>query len=197
MSAPDAAGALAALLRPGRHGALDAEPVRIAVLARDVVQVSARRGRLDDLAAGLRAGLGLVLPAPGRVAYAAGTAALWLQPNAWMLCAPSAGEGNLARAAKTAAGDAGSVVDQTHGRTVFALAGARARDVLARICRLDLHPRVFAPAQVAATRLADMPGLIHQLDALPSYELVVFSTYAVHFAGALTHAAEGVGYEIA
>jgi heterotetrameric sarcosine oxidase gamma subunit len=190
VSAPEA-------LRLGRYGAAGDDPVRIARRRCDMVQLAARKGRAGDLAAAMRPGFQLEFPAPGHAANAAEIAALWLQPDAWMLVAPPAAAGVFARAVKAACGDAGSVVEQTHGRVVFSLAGRHARRVLEKVCRLDLHPRAFGPGRVAATPIAEVACLLHQRDDLPSFDLIVFSTFAAHFAGALTHAAAGVGYEIA
>ena len=197
MSAPDASGSLASVLVPGRHGAAGDDPVRIARRRCDLVQLAARNGRADDLAAAMRAAYQLELPPPGHAATAGDIAALWLQPNAWMLMAPPAAEGALARALKAACGDAGSVVDQTHGRIALTLAGRNARRVLQLLCRLDLHPRAFGPGRVATTPMAEITCLLYQRDEIPTFDLILFSSFATHFAGALTHAAAGVGYEIA
>ncbi len=197
MSAPDPSGSLTSVLVPGRHGALGGDPVRLAQRRCDLVQLAARKGRADDLAATMRAAYQLELPPPGHAATASGITALWLQPNAWMLVAPPAAEGAFARAIKTVCGDAGSVVDQTHGRVTFSLSGRNARRVLQNLCRLDLHPSAFGPNRVATTPMAEIACLLHQRDDAPSFDLIVLSTFATHFGGALTHAAAGVGYEIA
>jgi len=197
VSAPDASGSLASVLVPGRHGAAGENPVRIAQRRCDLVQLAARKGRADDLAAAIRTAYGLELPPPGDAATANDIAALWLQPNAWMLVAPPTAEASFARAIKTVCGDAGSVVDQTHGRVVFSLAGRNARRVLQNLCRLDLHVSAFGPGRVAATPMAEIACLLHQHDDIPTFDIIVYSTFATHFAGALTHAAAGIGYEIA
>jgi sarcosine oxidase subunit gamma len=182
VSAPDASGD---------------DPVRIARRRCDLVQLAARKGRADDLVAAMRATYEFELPPPGHSATANEIAALWLQPDAWMLVAPPAAEGAFARAVKAACGDAGSVVDQTHGRVVFSMAGRNSRRVLQNICRLDLHPRAFGPGRVATSPMAEVACLLHQRDNVPSFDLIVFSSFATHFAAALSHAAAGVGYEIA
>jgi heterotetrameric sarcosine oxidase gamma subunit len=192
VSAPDASG----LLVPGRHGAAGDDPVRITRRRCDLVQLAARKGRADDLAAAMHAAYQIELPQPGRAATANDLAALWVQPNAWMLMAPAAVEGAFARALKAASGDAGSVVDQTHGRVAFSLIGRNAPRVLQNLCRLDLHPRAFGPGRVATTPMAEITCLLYQRDELPTFDLIVFSTFATHFAGALTHAAAGIGYEV-
>ena len=134
------------------------------------------------------------MPGPGHAAAGNDVTALWLQPDTWLLLAPPAVEGALARAVKAACGDAGSVVDQTHGRVVVSLSGGNARRVLEKLCRVDLHPREFGPGRVAATPMAEVACLLYRRDDVPSFDLIVFSTLATHFEAALTHAAAGVGY---
>ena len=196
MSAPEPRGKLAALLPPGRHGAAGAAPVRIMAPARSLVQLSARKGRAPDIAAALLAAHRLVLPAPGHAAHGDALAALWVQPDAWLLMAPGGAEGALARAAKRACGDAASVVDQSHGRAVIRLAGAHAPAVLARLCRIDLHPRAFGVGRVAVTPVADLPCVLHQSDAEPGFDLIFPATYAGSFVAALTAAAAQFGYDV-
>jgi heterotetrameric sarcosine oxidase gamma subunit len=195
VSAPE--GSLEAVLAPGRHGARTDDPVRIAIRRCGLVHLSARRGRAQELEKSIRGALHLELPEPGYASNGGALSALWQQPNVWMLVAPTAEEGTFARTVKAACGDAGSVADQTHGRTVLTLSGRHARRVLAKLCRLDLHPRAFTPGRVATTRMVEITCTLHQRDETPSYELMVLSTYAAHFAAALTHAAAELGYEIA
>ena len=114
----------------------------------------------------------------------------------WMLGAPGHAEGALARLIREATGDAASIVDQSHGKTVLHLSGAKARDVMAKGCRLDLHDRAFKPNHSAVTQVAHIGCMLRQLDATPSYELLVPSSFAETFFGWLTHAAAEYGYEI-
>ncbi len=102
----------------------------------------------------------------------------------------------LARTVKAACGDVGSVVDQSHGRAVLSISGRDARDVLARLCRIDLHPRAFTTGRVAVTPIAELACLLFQRDAVPSFDVIVSSSYAGWFVDALTHAAAVVGYEV-
>jgi sarcosine oxidase subunit gamma len=120
-----------------------------------------------------------------------------MQPSAWLLMAPPGEPGALARSAKETCGESGSVVDQTQGRAVLHLSGGKARDLLARICRVDLHPRAFHAGCVAATAVAELACLLYQRDDGPGFELVLPASYAGWFAEAVRRAATGAGYEIA
>lgn len=147
------------------------------------------------MAAAVRAQFGLDLPRPGQASASGELAALWLQPECWMFMGPG-GDGSLALALKTACGAAAAVVDQTHGRAVLSLSGAAARDVLARLCRIDLHPRAFGPGRVAATAIAELACLLHQREDTPGFDVILPASYAGWFLEALTHAAAAVGYEV-
>jgi sarcosine oxidase subunit gamma len=183
---------LEGLLPEGRHGfgARDAPGVVIAErrgLA--LVQVLARRGQDDAVAAAL--GLD---PAPGAASETPAGTALWLAPGAWMVVAEDVDDGALYQSLLDRLGDLAAVVDQSHGRAVLRLAGPRARDVLAKGCRLDLHPRAFTPGMCAQTVIAQVSVLLHQSDETPTYDLHVPAGYAVDFLEWLTSSATEFGF---
>lgn len=197
MSAPEPLHPLAGFAQAGRHGpAGSAAPLRIALPAREIVQVSVRRGRDVDLAAALRRDPGLELPGAGRAATGGGVTAIWVQAGGWYLHAPRAGEGVLANRIAAICGGLAAVDDQSHGRTTLHISGPRAREILARGCRLDLHPREFAPGRATTTMVGHINCLVHQTDAAPAYELTVFSTLAATFLDWLVETAAEDGAEI-
>ena len=79
---------------------------------------------------------------------------------------------------------------------MYELSGERAAWVLGKLCRIDLHPRAFGPGRVASTPVAGLSCVVHQRDATPSYDLVVFSTFTRSFAELLAHAADETGYVV-
>jgi sarcosine oxidase subunit gamma len=113
-----------------------------------------------------------------------------------MVVAQEVEDGALDRGLRELLGDRAGVVDQSHGRAVLRLAGPRARDVLAKGCRLDLHPRVFTPGMCAQTVIAQIGVLLHQSDEIPTYDLYVFSGHALDFLEWLTSGAGEFGYRI-
>ncbi|WP_367125358.1 sarcosine oxidase subunit gamma [Streptomyces phytohabitans] len=93
--------------------------------------------------------------------------ALWLGPDEWLVVAPpdahAATEDALRAAAEAvrtgaAEGDAGGArvayTDVSAHSTALRLGGARARDVLRKVCAIDLHPRAFGADACAQTLLA-------------------------------------------
>jgi len=196
VSAPEPRSPLEGRFAPGRYGATLETPVSIGRRLAAIVQVAARREAATALGAALLERFGFDLPPPNRAASAGPLCALWLQPETWLLVGPQDSEGALAASLATASGAAGAVVDQTHGRIIITLEGDAARTVLSRICRLDLHPRVFGAGSVAATPIAELPCLLHRAISDQRFEIVVFASFAAAFLHRLTEAAEGFGYEI-
>jgi heterotetrameric sarcosine oxidase gamma subunit len=119
----------------------------------------------------VRAAFGIDLPGPGHIAAGAAVTAVWIKPETWLLLAPRGEEGALARSVATAVGNAGSVVDQSHGKTRFRLAGAHARAVLAKGCRVD-PPVGFGPGRSAATQMAQVRTVLRSA-TMDCFELVV------------------------
>ncbi len=89
-----------------------------------------------------------------------------------------------------------SVVDLSSAKAVIRLSGPRARDVLAKGCPLDLHERSFAPGNAATTLVAQIGCTVRQVDANPTYDLLVPSSFAESFYAWLTASAAEYGYEV-
>lgn len=183
----------AGLLTPGHHGAPGQAPVRLSAPMADIVQLAARRDGAATTTAAIAAAFGLTLPPAGHAAASGDISALWIQPDAWLMVAPSAGEGALAARIKAATGQAAAVVDQSHGRCLLAIEGAQAATVLSRLCRVDLHPRAFAPGQVAVTPLADLSCVLQRM-APDRFVLILPATYIGSAVALLQQAAAPVGY---
>ncbi len=139
---------------------------------------------------------GLALPTvPNRFSQDGGRQALWLGPDEWLLVLEDEDETAAAEGLRQIlAGQHVAVTEVGHSRTVFGLSGPRARDVLAKGCPLDLHPRAFGPGQCAQTILARTGMILLQLDGTPSYEINVRRSFA-HYAWTwLEDAAREYGY---
>lgn len=200
MSEPSATpaprSAIADALAPGRHGADGGTPVSITERRLSIVQVTTRRGQEAHLASAVVAAFGSEPPGPGRALLQGGVATIWIGPGTWLVTEPWRREGALAERIAAVLGRTASIVDQTHGKAAIRLSGARARDVLARGCRIDLHPRVFGPGRAATTPIAHVGTTLLQIDDVPTFDLIVPATFAESFFGWLCEAAAGIGYEV-
>lgn len=106
-----------------------------------------------DAATAAEGALGAPLPAAGTSTAAGGVRVLWQGPDEWLVFAPEDREPAL-RAALT--GTAAAVVDVSAARRIAHVRGPGARDLLAQLCALDLHPREFPAGSVAQTVLAQL-----------------------------------------
>jgi sarcosine oxidase, subunit gamma len=141
------------------------------------------------VAARVGTALGVGLPVmPNTVATNGQRSALWLGPDEWLIV----DEGRPASEADVRAAfvpEWGSVVDVSANRVIFEVEGPAARELLARGCSLDLHPRVFGPGQCAQTLLARAAVIVWQTDAAPTYRILVRASFADHITRWLADAA--------
>jgi sarcosine oxidase, subunit gamma len=127
----------------------------------------ADRAQLDSA----QSTLGFALPlTPGKTAACENRLAIWFGPDQWLVVAPTADAGTLMRAFDM---HALSAVDVSDLRAAFELTGRRARDVLAKGCAIDLHPRAFGPGDCALTALARVRVALHQVQTEPTYRTLV------------------------
>lgn len=144
-----AAGRLAAATRSSSGAVRLAE---LPFLAQVNVRLDAKGAAAD--AVGLALGLSLPLE-PNTVVRAGELTALWLGPDEWLVVGPPDSQRDLEDRIRAASGEEHvAVTDVSAQRTTLLVSGARARDLLAHGCPLDLHPRAFGPGRCAQTTLA-------------------------------------------
>lgn len=120
---------------------------------------------------------------------------LWLGPDEWLVV----GAENVELGKKLeiiADGRHVAVSDVSESRAILKLSGARARDVLAKGCALDLHPSVFGPGQCAQSMLAQAHVILHQTSEAPDYDIYVHRSFAEHLWAWLEDASAEYGLAI-
>jgi heterotetrameric sarcosine oxidase gamma subunit len=100
-----------------------------------------------------------------------------LRPDLFLVLTAPGGEADLlAQLAKTQAAHTGlvTITDLTHGLAALALLGPRSRDVLRRLCALDLSDAAFPNATARTTSLAKTRQTIVRSDlgGLPTFTLL-------------------------
>ena len=111
-----------------------------------------------------------------------------LGPDEWLLCTALGREKETAgQLEKNLAGQCYSLVDVTGGQVMMRLRGPRAREVLARGCTLDLHPRAFKTGRCAQSTLAKTSMLIALADDAPTFDIIVRRSFAEYAARWLRH----------
>jgi sarcosine oxidase, subunit gamma len=102
---------------------------------------------------------------------------LWQGPDEWLVVAPDGSDAGP-RLADACQDIHVAVTDVSESRTLVVLAGDHARDVLAKGCALDLHPRSFATGQCAQSMLGHIHIILHQKSDAPEYDVYVHRSFA-------------------
>ncbi|NXY93703.1 sarcosine oxidase subunit gamma [Streptomyces sp. BR123] len=157
-----------------------------------LAQVNVRLDPKGPAADAVALALGFPLPPqPNTVARGGGLAALWLGPDEWLVVGPAGTRTHLEARLREAVGDRhAAVVDVSAQRTTLLVAGARARELLAHGCSLDLHPRTFGAGRCAQTTLARAQVVLVPRDGCrPGFWVLVCSSFAGYLAAWLLDAA--------
>ena len=146
--------------------------------------------------------LDLLLPTEANTTASRGDlTALWLGPDAWLLTFPPGALARLAGSLRRALSDVhAAITDVSDGRVALRLAGPNARDVLAKGCPLDLHPRVFATGSCAQSLLAKASVLIHlpndDVQRGPTFDLYAARSFAHYLFAWLEDAGREYGLQV-
>ena len=145
--------------------------------------------------------LGVDLPSSANtIVETEGLTVCWLGPDEWIAIVRPDAETEIITSLREAVdGLHAAVTDTTGGYTMLNLAGSHARDLIAKGCTLDLHPRAFAPGQCAQTNLARTAVLLISRtnnSDLQSFDLVVRRSFADYLAVWLEDSAHEYGLEI-
>ncbi|HEV3106094.1 MAG TPA: sarcosine oxidase subunit gamma [Trinickia sp.] len=128
--------------------------------------------------------------APNTVVRGAGYDVLWLGPDEWLVRSDGPVQAGVleAKLAEAVQGTYSAVVDVGSGYTVLEVGGERVRDVLARGCPLDLHPRALKQGQCAQSHYFKAPiALVPTGDI--RFEIVVRRSFADYFCRIMLDAA--------
>ncbi len=144
--------------------------------------------------------LGFAVPTVPNTATGKGKkSALWMGPDEWLIVtAPDGGQKVLAGLQDKLAAHHVAVFDVSDSRTIIALSGKNAREVLIKGCGIDFHPRAFGPDRCAQSTLALAHVMIHQTalnkkTAAPTYHLYVHRSFAQYLWAWLEDAAGEYG----
>lgn len=116
---------------------------------------------------------------------------VWLGPDEWLVTSTAHTPAELERAVAAAVGPlGGAAVDVSAQRIGLRLTGSRVREVLAKGCSIDLHPRSFGRGRAAQTTLGLAGVILLALsDSGDEFGVLVRSSFAGYLADWLLDAA--------
>ena len=169
--------ALADVAMQGRFGADKGAPgVELSVRhPLSIVTVIARKGKAKALAEALK---GL-----------RGATVQWAGPDQYFVL------GMAFATVKEKLGNLASCSDQSHGRVVIRISGAKVRNVLAKGTPVDLYPDEFPVGKSALTQMAHV-GVHLTRVGKDAFDLSVFRGFSENFWEWLTEQAEEFGYQV-
>lgn len=156
-----------------------------------VVQLFAAKGKERTLCRKLG-----IKSTPGMASVKKDFAALPVCEGQWMLIAENVDGFKFGTDIEGRIGSLGHVSQQSDSRVRFTISGEKARDVMARGCRLDLHESVAGKGYCAQTTMAQVGVLLHVRDNAPTYDLYVYSGFARSFWHWLSHTADQFSWSI-
>lgn len=174
----------------GRSGELAGLPIGASELP-FLTQLNVRLDATSPATIAIAAVLGGPLPTVACTASRFGEfEVLWLGPDEWLVLAPPGWETSLAAALREAIGSCdGAVTDVSAERTALELTGAHVREVLARGCSIDLHPKVKPIGSCVQTLLArtGVVIVVHD-DSASDFLVLVRASFADYLASWLIDA---------
>ncbi len=104
----------------------------------------------------------------------------WAGADQFFVMAVGKPDGEVEQAVRKKVGELASVVDQSHGRVVFQIAGEKAREILAKGTPVDLRDERFPVGKSALTQIAHVGAHLTRV-ASDAYQISVFRGFSESF----------------
>lgn len=144
------------------------------------------------LAKAVKAVVGVKLPGKRRIEMKSDKGAAWMSPDELLLLLPyEQVQGAILLINEILQGEHALVVDVSDARAVFRLEGAGAREVLRKLCPVDLSDDAFGPGEIRRTRAAQV-AVAFWMDE-NGFTLVSFRSVAAYVMGLLSASAKPGG----
>ena len=153
------------------------------------------RGDLSDTSLGkaVKAATGAGLLACRKASFAGEAGALWMSPDELMLLVPYGQvDAAIAKLTKDLGGTHHLAVNVSDARALFAVEGDGAREVLSKLCPVDLSNEAFQPGDFRRTRMAQAAAAFWMTDD-GAFRVICFRSVAAYVFGLLEDAARPGG----
>ncbi|RKT34655.1 sarcosine oxidase subunit gamma [Roseovarius halotolerans] len=133
---------------------------------------------------------GLDMPEQRRIAVADDRSVAWMSPDELLILGPYSEAGTLRETLeKGLAGEHALVADVSDARALLRVSGGTGvREVIAKLCPVDMAAEAFGPGQFRRTRMAQIPAAIWMPDE-QSVQVICFRSVAEYAFNLLRNAA--------
>lgn len=132
---------------------------------------------------------GQAMPKAGQAHLDGGTGLAWMSPDELLLLVPHGQVAEvIARIDAALAGQHYLAVNVSDARALIAVEGSGAREVIARLCPVDMAPEAFGPGDFRRTRMAQIPAAFW-MEQDGSLRVICFRSVAEYAFGLLSNAA--------
>lgn len=139
--------------------------------------------------AAVKSAVGVDVPGQHQISLKGDSGACWMSPDELLLlCSYEDAAARTAALGTALAGQHHLAVNVSDARAMFRLIGPEAREVLAKLCPVDLTPGMFEPGTIRRTRMAQVPAAFWMEDA-GTFRIVCFRSAARYVFGLLKTAA--------
>ncbi|TDE41240.1 sarcosine oxidase subunit gamma [Antarcticimicrobium sediminis] len=130
--------------------------------------------------AAVTAATGAKLPALRQGTQGKSGMALWMSPDELLLLCPYGEVGAVLDKVNAALGDAPALaVNVSDARALFSVSGLGAREVLGKLCPVDLSPEAFTPGMIRRTRMAQIAAAFW-MEPDQSFRVICFRSVAAY-----------------
>jgi sarcosine oxidase, subunit gamma len=150
------------------------------------------RGDLSSraLKSAVKAAVSMDVPEANSARFDGGRGACWMSPDELLLlCAHEDVAATLGKIDRALAGQHYLAVDVSDARAIFHIEGAAAREVMAKLCPVDLSRGAFIPGQFRRTRMAQVPAAFW-MDENEGFHVICFRSVAEYAFALLSEAAQ-------
>lgn len=133
----------------------------------------------DAVLGAVGSALGGALPTEPNLAHGGDVDLLWLAPGEWLIDCGTAPSDPFDRVRAACRGTVHHLAMMSDAYVVVEIGGARSRDLIAKGCSLDLHPRAFGPGRCAQSLFAQLHVLLYQTDAT-TFRLYADASYQAY-----------------
>lgn len=150
------------------------------------------RGNLaaKDLKAAASAVAGVAMPGVNEANCEGERGLCWMSPDELLvLCPYDVVQANTAQLQQALTGTHALAVNVSDARAVFRVSGPVAREVMAKLCPVDLSPAAFSPGMFRRTRMAQVPAAFWMVDE-QTFQIVCFRSVAQYVFDLLSVAAQ-------